>query len=109
MIPLPLSADAIKWKYYVYLLRSEKDVKKKYYLGYTNDLLRRLSEHNEGLSEFTRDRRPYKLVYFETFDNSLKAKQREKILKRIPKMLYYLKKRSSLCSLAPKALKEVVG
>ena len=106
MTPLPLSDDATG-KAYVYLLQSRKD--RMFYLGWTTDLLRRLGEHNEGLNFSTKHRRPFKLVYFETYSSPNEAKKREKILKHNPVMYAYFKKRASLCSPALKAQKEVVG
>lgn len=40
-----------------------------YYTGYTNDLERRLKEHNEGIrgAKYTKGRRPVKLVYTREF------------------------------------------
>ncbi|MGD9899462.1 MAG: GIY-YIG nuclease family protein [Calditrichaceae bacterium] len=51
--------------YDVYILLSEKD--KKRYIGCSGNLKRRLSEHQAGLVKSTRNRRPLKLVYKETF------------------------------------------
>lgn len=65
--------------YYVYLLLSKKD--KQFYIGYTNDLKRRVTEHNAGLSAATRHRRPLMLVYYEAYLEWSDAKNREKYLK----------------------------
>jgi len=65
--------------YYVYLLLSKKD--KQFYIGYTNDLKRRISEHNAGLSFATRHRRPLMLIYYEAYLDWSDAKNREKYLK----------------------------
>ncbi len=46
--------------YYVYILLSEKD--KKFYIGFTSDLKRRLKEHNEGKNPSTKSRRAFKLL-----------------------------------------------
>ncbi len=48
--------------YYTYILECSDG---KYYVGVTNDLDRRLAEHQEGLNpkSYTYSRRPLKLVY----------------------------------------------
>ena len=65
--------------YYVYLLLSEKDGK--FYTGSTNDLKRRLQEHNSGNVRSTYNRRPLKLIYYEACLNETDEKQRELYLK----------------------------
>jgi putative endonuclease len=65
--------------YYVYLLLSEKDGK--FYTGSTNDLERRLQEHNSGNVQSTMNRRPLRLIYYEACLNIEDAEQREKYLK----------------------------
>ncbi len=65
--------------YYTYVLKSLKDGK--YYTGWTVDLRRRLKMHNEGKIFSTKDRRPFKLIYYEACLNKEDAKQREKYLK----------------------------
>jgi putative endonuclease len=65
--------------YYVYLLLSEKDGKT--YIGYSEDFKRRFDEHNRGLVEATKDRRPLKLIYIECFCNQEDAKKEELFLK----------------------------
>lgn len=61
------------------MLRSLNDFN--YYIGYTSDLDRRLSEHNEGLSKSTAFRRPFELIYYEACRNIKDATHREKYLK----------------------------
>lgn len=65
--------------YYGYILQSEKD--NKYYVGCTNDLSRRVTEHNRGQSKATRNRTPLKLVLSEECDTLKQAIQREKLIK----------------------------
>ena len=64
---------------YVYILKSLKD--KKFYVGCTNDLNRRLREHNSGCSFATKARTPFELIYFEGYKNRQDAEEREKFLK----------------------------
>ena len=66
-------------KYFVYILQSEKD--KNFYIGSSSDLQKRLAYHNRGANKSTRYRRPFKLVYFEEFDDKHIAFQREFFLK----------------------------
>ena len=65
--------------YYTYILLSEKD--KKYYTGYTKNLKLRFEQHNKGLVDSTKNRRPLKLIYFEACLSQKDALHREKYLK----------------------------
>jgi putative endonuclease len=65
--------------FYVYILLSEKD--KKLYTGYTNNIKRRIGDHNGGHVESTKNRRPLKLIYFEAYIEKTDAKNREIFLK----------------------------
>ena len=66
--------------YYVYLLRSEKTGK--CYVGQTQKQPKeRLEEHNTGLSRYTNQHRPYKLVYYESYLCRDDAERREKFYK----------------------------
>ena len=65
--------------YYTYVLRSEKDNKN--YTGYTKNLKLRFEQHNKGLVESTKNRRPLKLIYYEACINQQDATHREKYLK----------------------------
>lgn len=57
---------------YVYMLFCADGT---YYTGVTNDLERRLREHETGYNKdsYTYSRRPFKLVYYEMFNNYLHA------------------------------------
>ncbi|NTW31447.1 MAG: GIY-YIG nuclease family protein [Bacteroidetes bacterium] len=66
--------------YYVYVLKSLSFIK--HYTGQTEDLERRLREHNEGsLGVYTKNKGPWELIYFEKFDTRTEAMKREKYLK----------------------------
>ncbi len=65
--------------FYVYILQSLKD--KQFYVGYSDNLKRRLKEHSDGKVISTKNRRPLKLIYFEVCFNQQDATHREKYLK----------------------------
>lgn len=65
--------------YYVYVLKSLKD--KRLYVGHTNDLIKRFRQHNDGLAEVTKSRRPFQLLYYEACNILEDAVKREKSLK----------------------------
>ena len=65
--------------YYVYILQSDLD--QNFYTGYTDNLNRRIKEHNNGKVKSTTNRRPFKLVYWEGCLNRHDAAKREKYLK----------------------------
>lgn len=64
---------------YVYVLFSQKD--HGLYIGFTKDLKRRFHEHNQGLSVSTKGRKPFILIYYESFTNVSDARARERYLK----------------------------
>lgn len=66
-------------RYYVYTLLSLKD--NKFYIGFTNNLKRRLQEHARGEDISTKNRRSLKLIHYEYFINKEDAKAREVFLK----------------------------
>ena len=71
--------------YYVYMLKS-KGVKSVTYVGYTNNLTKRIDQHNTGKgAKFTRGRK-WVLIYRERFKSKKEAISRE----------YYIKKNRSL-------------
>lgn len=66
-------------KYYFYVLQSSKDGS--LYKGFTNNLERRITQHNKGGCRSTSNKRPFKLVYFEEISSRIKAREREKYFK----------------------------
>jgi len=77
--------------YFVYLLVAHlKNNKKISYVGYTNDIKKRLNLHNSGKgAKFTRGKK-WKLVYYEKYDskstamkNEIKLKKNYKLRKKI--------------------------
>lgn len=66
--------------FYVYIVKCRDE---SYYTGITNDIERRLEEHNfgEAPDSYTAIRRPVKLVFFETFTDFSIAEQWEKKIK----------------------------
>lgn len=66
-------------RYYVYILYSVKD--NKLYIGFTNNLKKRLTEHASGKVDATKNRVPLKLIHYEYFVNRADAEARERFLK----------------------------
>ncbi len=67
--------------YYTYVLRSLRDGT--FYFGSTQDLVKRLDEHNEGRVRYTKGHCPYELFYTEEFQSRSEALKREKYFKSI--------------------------
>ena len=69
--------------YYTYILQSESTGR--FYIGFTSDLDRRLSQHNnpkyKGSKTTKRFQGPWKLVYSESFESRSQAITRERHLK----------------------------
>lgn len=61
--------------YYVYILKNYS--KNKFYKGFTNDLKRRMKEHNAGEAAFTKNNGPWELVYYEAFVDERAARRQE--------------------------------
>lgn len=83
MVDLPAGGQGI-WlytMYYIYVIKSLKDGKN--YTGLTNDITRRIKEHNIGKKSTpsTVQRGPFELIYSERCDNRKEARKREKFLK----------------------------
>lgn len=55
------------------------------YTGSTNDLAKRLHEHNnlKSWAHYTKIRRPVELIYSETFETMSEAKKREYVIKQL--------------------------
>ena len=66
--------------YYVYILQSV-NTPEHFYVGYTNDLKKRLQTHNSGGSIHTNKFKPWNLRGYIAFDSEEKAKNFEGFLK----------------------------
>ena len=65
--------------YFVYILESIKD--NSLYIGCTNNLERRLNEHNSGKSRYTNQHKPYRLISYVALLYKSDAERFEKYLK----------------------------
>ena len=65
--------------YYTYVLKSLKD--KKLYIGRSDDLKKRIDEHQKGKVDATRHRLPIELIFYEAFKNKADAIRRENYFK----------------------------
>ena len=63
-----------------YILRSVKTGS--YYIGSTENITRRLFQHNHGLVESTKFQLPWLLIHVEHFDNLSDSRQREVQVKK---------------------------
>ena len=66
-------------RYYVYILQSYTD--NGLYIGYTENLKTRLTQHKSGKVRSTHLRVPFQLIHYEYFINQKDAKAREIFLK----------------------------
>ena len=67
--------------YYTYILKCSDN---SLYTGWTNNLNRRIAQHNQGTgAKYTRGRTPVKLVYFEIYDSQSNAMKREAEIKKL--------------------------
>ena len=65
--------------YYVYILKSLKDGS--YYVGSTRDIEERLQRHNQGRSKYTKNKRPWELIFSEAHPDMPSAIKREQEIK----------------------------
>lgn len=65
--------------FYAYLLESK--LNNSWYIGYSADLKKRFLSHNKGENQATRDKKPWRLIYYEAYIDKIDAKKREKFLK----------------------------
>ncbi|OGH86238.1 MAG: hypothetical protein A2493_00670 [Candidatus Magasanikbacteria bacterium RIFOXYC12_FULL_33_11] len=80
--------------HYVYILKMSNE---KLYTGRSDDLKRRLNEHNNGRVKSTKNYRPLKLIYYEAFLEKEDSVRRELYLKTSTgkRMLKLLLKKSN--------------
>lgn len=66
---------------YTYILQCQDGT---YYTGWTNNLEKRLKDHNDGKgAKYTKARRPVMLVYYEEFQTKEEAMRREYAIKKM--------------------------
>ena len=65
--------------YTVYVLQNT--ISRRHYVGSTNDIARRMSEHNRGQTRSTRQKGSWVLKYIEEYSTSIEAKAREHQIK----------------------------
>lgn len=66
---------------YTYILKCKDGT---YYTGWTNNLEKRINDHNEGSgAKYTKLRRPVELVYHEVFATKEEAMRREYAIKQM--------------------------
>jgi len=75
----------------MYILKSAMDGK--LYIGSTSNLVKRLKEHNAGLVQSTKSRKPLKIAYVEGYTDESEARHREHNLKLNARAWQQLKKR----------------
>ena len=79
--------------YYVYLIANRKNKKLTTYVGYTQNIKKRINLHNKGKgAKFTRGRK-WKLMYFEKYNTRKDALSREYYIKKDRKFRNLLKKK----------------
>ena len=78
--------------YFVYVISSDRNSKSTTYVGYTNNLKKRLTLHNKGKgAKFTRGRR-WKIIYTEKCATKSEAASREYCIKKNRKFRNFIKK-----------------
>jgi putative endonuclease len=66
--------------FYAYVIQSISD-HNSFYKGHCENLEKRLEQHNSGLTKSIRNKTPFKIVYFEEFEELESALRREKYFK----------------------------
>ncbi len=77
--------------YFVYIIQSE--LTRDLYFGYTNDLDRRIQQHNDGENASTKFGIPWQIIYCEGYRSEKDARVREKKLKHYGNARTYIKSR----------------
>lgn len=73
--------ESIQEENYTYMVRCGDG---SFYIGWTNDLKKRIEAHNSGKgAKYTKSRRPVELVYYECFQTKQEAMSREWHLKQL--------------------------
>tara|TARA_Y100000590_G_scaffold45809_1_gene48704 strand:+ start:40 stop:294 length:255 start_codon:yes stop_codon:yes gene_type:complete len=79
--------------YYVYLIVSKVKNRTISYVGYTNNIKKRIKLHNESKgAKFTRGKK-WKLIYYKKYKSKVKAMKEEYILKKNKKLRNEIKRK----------------
>lgn len=77
--------------HYTYMLKCRDNT---FYIGYTNNLEKRILAHNEGKgAKYTKGRGPVELVYYEEYEDKAQAMRREWEMKQLSRKEKELLKR----------------
>ena len=96
---MPGSENSTATMFYVYVI--ESNIEGKLYIGLTNNLDIRLSEHNRGLNFPTKPYRSWAIIHIEGYlnredahrrENYLKTSQGSRLLRRMLKEYFYQSK-----------------
>ena len=79
--------------YFVYVIGSYKSYKLKTYVGYTNNLKKRLDLHNKGKGAKSTRGRVWRVIYTEKYVTENEAKSREYYIKKNRKFRNFIKKK----------------
>ncbi len=82
--------------YYVYLIVTIKKKRAKSYVGYTNDIKKRIFLHNRGLGAKSTRGYQWRLIYKKRFKNKKKAMKYEYYLKRNKKLRKEIKEKNEV-------------
>ena len=72
--------------YVTYIISSLKN--NKWYYGHTDNITRRLLEHNSGLNKSTKNKGPWKLIFLRYFSKKIEANRFELKLKSLKNKEY---------------------
>ena len=68
---------------YIYIVQCKDGT---YYTGWTNNLEKRVLQHNQGKgAKYTKARKPVELLYFEEYETKEQAMKREYEIKQLPR------------------------
>lgn len=76
---MPRHGGEVAKMFTVYILKNT--ISGRHYIGSTNDLVRRLVEHNRGQTKSTRQKGEWEIIYKEEYKTAIEAKKRESVIK----------------------------
>ena len=72
--------------FHTYILRSRSSGR--FYIGHTENLIKRIFEHNNNRTTSIKNRGPWELFYSEAFETRSEAAGRERYLKRMKSRVF---------------------